>query len=205
MRSCSWGYLLAVMAFVGLMFPASPGCADLYKWVDENGTVWFTDDPSKLPKESHGEFEKEKAEKKPSGSPAQSQPPRSAATKTTTSRSAGTYLQKQNQRLQEKKALEQEVSTLEEQLTIAREALQKVWLSDRVGYWFVVDPETGKKVRASYKDPGAVWSYDTWPEVPREARTRGSEERKRIQSDIGKMERELSLKKEELSKLSRSL
>jgi len=149
MRFWSWGYVLAVVAFVSLMFPDSPGCADLYKWVDENGTVWFTDDPSKLPKESHGEFEKEKAEKKPSDSPAQGQPPRRPATKTTTSRSAGTYLQKQNQRLQEKKALEQEISTLEEQLAIAREALQKVWLSDRVGYWFVVDPETGKKVRAS--------------------------------------------------------
>ena len=73
-------------------------------------------------------------------------------------------------------------------------------LTDRRGYWFVID-SAGEKVPATYKDPGAVWSTQTWPKVPRSARAKESEERRRIESDIEKLERDLKAAKQKLSAL----
>ena len=207
MRFGAFGFVIAALT-IGLVFPASPGYADFYKWVDENGTVWITNDPGKLPKESQGQFEKVmETEKVPEAAPAgeASRPPavKSGETSPTPSHRES-YLERQDRLDKEKNKIKKEISALETDLGRAREALRRVPSSDMRGYWFIIDPATGKKVRASYKDPGAIWSNATWPEVPLEARTMGSKERKRIESDITKMEGELDRAKDKLSQLLRS-
>jgi hypothetical protein len=104
--------------------------------------------------------------------------------------------------LAEKRKLEQRISTLERDIETARSQLMRVPVGDRVGYWYVIDPATGKKAQASYKDPGAVWSL-SWPQEGITSRTKQTTERMRIQSDIEKMEAELSAAKDKVSKLSR--
>jgi hypothetical protein len=103
----------------------------------------------------------------------------------------------------ERKALEERISAVEADLGAARRALKRVPLTDRRGYWYVIDPATGSKVRATYKDPGAIWSNATWPALPMSARTMESEERRRIESDMAKFEGDLNRAKEELFRLSR--
>lgn len=197
------GFAIAFATLMGVTFSTSPGYAELYKWTDESGTVWFTDDPTKLPKESQGEFEKLKAPKKVPDSPPGKKASRPSAVKTESPSSAESYLKNEKRRLKERKSLEKEISTREKELSTARMALQRVPLTDRRGFWFVID-STGNKVRASYKDPGAVWSNATWPGALPATRTTESDERRRIQSDISKMERDLDSARKKLSALLRS-
>ena len=52
MHLCRTLTSVGVLALVLLaVFPADSGAADLYQWVDENGTVWFTDSLDKVPPE----------------------------------------------------------------------------------------------------------------------------------------------------------
>lgn len=197
------GFAIAFATLMGVTFSTSPGYAELYKWTDESGTVWFTDDPTKLPKESQGEFEKLKAPKKVPDSPPGKKASRPSAVKTESPSSAESYLKNEERRLKERKSLEKEISTLEKELSRARTALQRVTASDSRGYWYIINSEGGK-ARASYKDPGAIWSYDTWPAASRESRTKGTEERRRIESDISKMERDLESARKKLSAFLRS-
>jgi hypothetical protein len=205
MRFGLFGFVMVFLTLAVLTIPAAQDPSKLYKWIDKNGTVWYTDDPAKLPKESQGEFEKLKTDEEATDAASHRTPHRPPVSRRPSSPSRDLSQRDWDRRLSEKKRLEEEISTLEMELTAARRALGKVPLTDRRGYWYVVDPTTGKRVHASYKDPGAIWSNQTWPELPREARTKESEERKRIESDITKMERDLNRAKEELSELARSL
>lgn len=204
MRLCGSGLVMAVLAFLGLMLAASPVHAEVYKWTDESGTIWFTDDPANLPEQSHGQVEKEKAPEKASESSSPEKAPSPSATRTKATGSSKEYLEDRDQRVEEKKRLEKEISSLEKELSTARRALQRVPVGDRRGFWFVIN-SAGSKVRASYKDPGAIWSNATWPGAPRASRTTESEERRRIQSDILELEEDLNRATERLSALSRGL
>jgi len=197
--------LVVVALAVELMFPISPRCGDIYRWVDENGTVWVTDDPAKLPKGSSDQFEKLKAPEETSDSGVQKNTSRPPVPRRDAARSADVYLQRQNQRAVKTKGLETEIAALENDLGLARQALRRLRLSDQRGYWYVIDGATGKKVRATYKDPGARWSTATWPELPRAERTPEAEERKRIEGDVTRLEADLEKAKKELSLLRRSL
>jgi hypothetical protein len=199
-----FGFVVVALA-VGLMFPTAPGCGEIYRWVDENGTVWVTDDPAKLPEESGDQFEKLKAPKETPDSAAQEKASRPRVPQRATRRSADVYLQRQNQRAVNIEGLEAEIASLENDLGLARQALRRLRVSDQRGYWYVIDGDTGKKTRATYKDPGARWSTATWPELPRAERTPEAEERKRIEGDVTKMEADLEKAKKELSSLRRSL
>jgi len=42
-------YLLTVPAMAILLFSAAPSAADIYRWVDEQGTIHFTDELSNVP------------------------------------------------------------------------------------------------------------------------------------------------------------
>jgi clan AA aspartic protease (TIGR02281 family) len=57
--------LLLMTILVALALPAS---AEMYKWVDDKGTVHFTDDVSSIPEKYHGDVELRKT---PKGTPAQ--------------------------------------------------------------------------------------------------------------------------------------
>jgi len=55
----TYAFVLAVV-FVVAVFPAY---AEMYKWVDEKGTVHFTDDPSKVPEKYRSDVESRKTPK----------------------------------------------------------------------------------------------------------------------------------------------
>jgi len=197
-------FAIAVFLSITLALPARLRSAEVYKWVDENGTIWFTDHPENLPQESQGQYENVTAPKKPPESSPGKGARRGSAPGSDTGFSAASYLRRRNRQLEERKKLLQEISTIEQNLAAGRRALRRVPLTDRRGYWFVIDPASGKKVPATYKDPGAIWSTQTWSAVPRSARTKESEERRRIQSEIEKFEKDLKEAKEKLSALSTS-
>jgi clan AA aspartic protease (TIGR02281 family) len=63
--------ILCVAILIGI---ASLAFGDMYKWVDEKGTVHFTDDYSKIPEWYRTEVESREVPKEPSPSPAKAKP-----------------------------------------------------------------------------------------------------------------------------------
>jgi uncharacterized protein DUF4124 len=47
MSKAGWRLIGAI--FLGLLFAAGPALAEIYQWVDKNGTTHFTDNPDELP------------------------------------------------------------------------------------------------------------------------------------------------------------
>jgi hypothetical protein len=64
--------LLAMIFLLGLALPAG---AEMYKWVDEKGTVHFTDDPSMIPEKNRRDTEKRKGTTEPPPKPKEKQLP----------------------------------------------------------------------------------------------------------------------------------
>lgn len=202
MRGGVMGLSVVALA-VGLVFLVSPGHGETYKWIDQKGTVWFTDDPDKLPQKSEGQLEEVKGvEESPDSASTRGEIGEPAIGNQATG-SVKDYLEESSRQDQERQALEKEISTLQKELGTARMALQRVPSSDLRGYWFAID-SAGKKVRASYKEPGAVWSNDTWPAVPLSSRVRASDERKGIEADISRMEKDLEAARKKRSALFQS-
>jgi len=52
-----------VLLLMALTLLATPGYGEMYKWVDEKGTVYFTDDPSKIPEKYRTDSETRKIPK----------------------------------------------------------------------------------------------------------------------------------------------
>jgi hypothetical protein len=187
----------------GLVLSPGSGYADFYKWVDENGTVWLTDDPESLPEGSQEEFERVMVIEKGGETPPQGSTGLSEARESERRSSAESYLAKQERIGDEKKRLQEQISDIETDLATAQSALKRVVLTDRRGYWFIIGP-AGKRVPATYRDPGAIWSTQTWPALPRSARTKESEERRKIEADITRLEAKLEEAKTALAQISRS-
>jgi len=187
----------------GLVLSPGSGYADFYKWVDENGTVWLTDDPESLPGGSQEEFERVMVIEEGGETPPQGSTGVSEARESERKSSAESYLAREERIRDEKKRVQEQITQIETQLARAETALKQVPLTDRRGYWFVVDT-AGKRISATYRDPGAVWSTQTWPALPRSARTKESEERRRIEADITRLEAKLEEAKTALDQVSRS-
>jgi hypothetical protein len=62
-------FRIEVMTIIFLVFILpNPTFAQIYKWVNENGTVEFTDDPTKIPEKYRGQIEiKKEITEKPEG------------------------------------------------------------------------------------------------------------------------------------------
>ncbi len=205
MKISQFLFAMGLVVCACLLLSVSTGYADFYKWVDENGTVWLTDDPRNLPRESQGQFQKVMTTEELPESPASEGGSTMATGEGEELFPVGAKLEERDEDLEERNMLEQEISMLEQNLSAARRALKLVPLTDRRGYWFVIDPNTGEKVRATYKDPNAIWTTRSWSAVPRSEATQESEERRRILSDVKRFESDLSAAREKLSKLSSGL
>src|SRR5919197_2001581 len=48
--------IIVALIFVSFLYPSY--AKDIYKWVDKNGTLHYTDDPKKIPEEKKGEAKK---------------------------------------------------------------------------------------------------------------------------------------------------
>ena len=203
MRTKLWLGSTIAVALLGFVLGLPDGQADFYKWVDETGVVWLTDDPDSLPEGSQNEIERVMVIEKVEETPAQEGSTLREGRETERRSSAESYLATQERISDEKKRLHEKISDIETDLATAQSALKRVALTDRRGYWFVVDP-TGKRVPATYRDPGAIWSTQTWPALPKSAWTKESEERRKIISDIKRLEAKLDESKRELEQATRS-
>jgi hypothetical protein len=201
MKISQFLFAMGLVVCACLLLSISTGYADFYKWVDENGTVWLTDDPRNLPKESQGRFQKVMTTEESPESLASEGGSTMATGEGGDLLPVGAKLEERDEELEERNMLEQEISMLEQNLSAARRALKLVPLTDRRGYWFVIDPNTGKKVRATYRDPNAIWTTQSWSAVPRSEATQESEERRRILSDVKRFESDLTAAREKLSRL----
>jgi hypothetical protein len=201
------GMILTVVTLAlvlsGLVLSPVSGYADFYKWVDENGTVWLTDDPESLPEGSQDEIEKVMVIEKGGETSPQESTGLSEARESERRSSAESYIANQERLRDERSKLREKIADLETDLGAARSALKRVALTDRRGYWFVVS-EAGSRVPASHRDPGAIWSTQTWPALPRNAWTKESDERRKIEADIGKLEAQLRETRAALTQISRS-
>ena len=142
-------FLTAILLF-GL-FPVTPHLSseEIYRWIDEKGTIHFTDDVSKIPEEFRRETEgidvtgervQEDGEIRESGE----------------SRESGKridrvkdYLETIDKRIEAKKRIERKISELEEEMRLSEERLR--WIEDyeRENYLFYIpfrDSKTGKLV-----------------------------------------------------------
>ncbi|NIO04320.1 MAG: DUF4124 domain-containing protein [Proteobacteria bacterium] len=205
MKISQFLFAMGLVVCACLSLSVSTGYADFYKWVDENGTVWLTDDPRNLPNGSQGQFQKVMTTEEPPESPASEEGSTMATGEGVELLPVGAKLKEPAEDLEDRNMLEQEISTLEQNLSAARRALKLVPLTDRRGYWFVIDPNTGKKARATYREPNAIWTTQSWSAVPRSEATRESEERRRILSDMRRFESDLIAAREKLSRLSSGL
>ena len=116
---------------------------EMYRWIDEKGTVHFTDDLSKIPLPY---FDRARKIDAPERSPVQEETPRSSETKDDRVK---TYLEEFDRKVETKKKYEKRVSELQEGLTLIEERLKEIEELEREDYEYYIpfrDPRTGKFV-----------------------------------------------------------
>ena len=116
---------------------------EMYRWIDEKGTVHFADDLSKIPPQY---FERARKIDAPEGPPVQEEPLRSSEAKEDLVKK---YLEEFDQKVETKKKYERRVSELQEELTLIEKRLKEIEELEREDYEYYIpfrDPRTGKFV-----------------------------------------------------------
>ena len=117
--------------------------SEMYRWVDEKGTIHFADDLSKIPPQHLDRARKIDA---PESSPVPKETPPSSETKDDRVKK---YLEEFDQKVETKKKYERRVSELQEERTFIEERLKEIEELEKVDYQYYVpfrDPRTGKFV-----------------------------------------------------------
>lgn len=131
MPSAAAATLAAALAF------AAPAEAEIYKWVDENGVLRFTDDPSAIPKGESGEVFKIEPSGRPPSTPRQ---PESRGTD---------HVAGKEPRPEEAKAFTAKMSPLGEGFTVEAEldgAVKARLLVDTGASIVIISPETARRL-----------------------------------------------------------
>jgi DNA repair exonuclease SbcCD ATPase subunit len=171
-----WAILITIFLPIPYLFSG-----EVYRWMDERGTVHLTDDDSKIPERFADQAERievqeetlkevEKIEKLEGG------PDR-----------VKDYLENIEKKIEMKKNMEKKISELEEELRLSEESLKRIEEYEREYYLYYQpfrDPRTGKWV------PVASPFY---------------EEKKRLIAKIDAIQAEIKRIQEKLSQLMRSL
>jgi predicted ribosome quality control (RQC) complex YloA/Tae2 family protein len=116
---------------------------EMYRWIDEKGTVHFTDDLSKIPPQY---FDRARKIDTPERPPVQGETPRSSETEDDRVKK---YLEEFDRKVETKKKYERRVSELQEELTLIEERLKEIEELEREDYEYYIpfrDPRTGKFV-----------------------------------------------------------
>jgi hypothetical protein len=156
---------------------------DVYHWTDEKGTVHFTDEISKVPRQYLDQVQKSEfpeGASKEEGKPAE-------PVKDEGSERVRKYLEAIEKRIKAKKELEEVISKLEEEMKVSQERIKEIegYEKEYFNYYQPVkDPRTGKWV------PIGSPYFD---------------EKRRLTARIEGIEKELVLLQEKLLEISRSL
>jgi vacuolar-type H+-ATPase subunit I/STV1 len=116
---------------------------EIYRWIDEKGTVHFTDDPSKIPPQHSERAKKIDA---PESAPVQEETPRPSESKEDRVKK---YLDEFDRKVEAKKKYEQRVYELQEELTVIEDRLKEIEELEKVDYEYYIpfrDPRTGRFV-----------------------------------------------------------
>jgi hypothetical protein len=177
----SWGIVL-VPGFLLVFLPVSPFFAgEIYRWTDQQGTVHFTDDSSKIPEDYSNRTEKIDAPEAPTPEVQDTEVPPSHEDR------VKKYLQEIDQKIAMKRKLEKRASELEEGLRLAEERVREIEAYEREYYYYFIpfrDPKTGNFV------PVGSPYYD---------------EKVKLERRIKAIKEELISLREAISKIQRSL
>jgi len=135
-------FLIIILSVLLLPTPVTRA-AEMYRWIDEKGTVHFADDLSKIPPQYLDRANKINA---PESAPVQEKPPPSTETREDRVKK---YLDEFDRKVEEKKKYERRVSELDEELRLIEERLKEIEELEKVDYDYYVpftDRRTGKFV-----------------------------------------------------------
>jgi hypothetical protein len=180
--------VLRIIAGVTLLlgiwiFPPILYSQEVYRWTDEQGTVHFTDDPSRIPDRYRSQSEKKEMPREPQKDRAE---PVKPEVKSDTDR-VKKYLEEMDRKIAEKKILERRISELEETLRSHEERLKEIEELEKEDFQYYQpfrDPRTGKWVNV------ASPYYD---------------EKRRLEANVNLIKGEIESLYEKLTKINRSL
>lgn len=134
---------LFIVLSVLLIASTATWAAEMYRWVDDKGTVHFVDDLSKIPPEY---LDRTRRIDAPESAPVQKETPRPPEAKEDRVRK---YLEEFDRKVEAKKQYERRVSELDEELRLIEERLKEIEELEKVDYQYYIpftDPRTGKFV-----------------------------------------------------------
>jgi hypothetical protein len=156
---------------------------EVYHWMDEKGTVHFTDDISKVPRQYLDQVKKSEFPEGSSPEEGKSVEPE----KDESWKRVKTYLEAIEKKIEARKELEEVISKLEEEMKVSQERIKEIegYEKEYFNYYQPVrDPKTGKWV------PIGSPYYD---------------EKRRLTAKIEVLQKELALLEEKLLEITRSL
>ena len=156
---------------------------DVYHWTDERGTVHFTDDIAKVPRQYLDQVKKSEFPEGSSREEGKSVEPE----KDESWERVKKYLETIEKKIEAKKELEEVISKLEEEMKVSQERIKEIegYEKEHFNYYQPVkDPKTGKWVAI-----GSPY-YD---------------EKRRLKEQIEVLQKELVLLDERLLEITRSL
>jgi len=121
--------------------------AEIYRWADEKGTVYFTDDVSKIPEQYRDQTQKMELPKEAVKEPAR-EPEKIGVSEEDTDR-VKRYLEDLDAKIETKRQLEKRVSELEEELKVSEDRLKDIEGYEREDYIYYIpfrDHRTGRFV-----------------------------------------------------------
>ena len=177
-----WAILLCLFFLIPFPF-----AGEIYRWTDEKGVVYFTDDLSKIPPQYQNQFEKrEMKEEVYEIDKKQTIPVKPSMTIQGKPDRAKQDLDIYERKIESKKAIEGKIAVLEEEMRAAEERIKQ--LKETEEYQHTV---------TRYRYDNRVRGY-----VPREE---PPTERERLQLRIQKIKKEIAALEEQRSKIIRGL
>ena len=136
---------LLLFIVLNVLLAATPvtWASEMYRWIDEKGTVHFTDDPSTIPPQHSDRARKIDA---PESTPVQEETPRPSEPKEDRVKK---YLEEFDRKVETKRKYEKRVSELQEELTLIEERLKEIKELEKEDYQYYIpfiDRRTGNLV-----------------------------------------------------------
>ena len=173
-------FLWAILLMIFLPIPCLYS-GEIYRWMDEKGTIHITDDESKIPEQYSDQAERIEVREEILKEVERIDRPEEGPDP------VKDYLENIEKKIEMKKSMEKKISELEEELKLSEESLKRIEEYEREDYFYYQpfkDPRTGKWV------PVASPYY---------------EEKRRLKAKIDAIQAEIKRVQEKISQLMRSL
>jgi chromosome segregation ATPase len=185
MRIRRYCWIVLVFFFV---LPPFSFSGEVYRWTDERGTVHFTDDLSNIPEQYLDQVIKGKSPEEPSKKDEKKDKTEKEKPKKDESQDrVKKYLKDIDKKIEEKKKLEKRISKLEEELKPAEARLKEIEEKEKEYFNYHRSSKGSKK--GKYSSAGSPYTA----------------EKKKLETKIKDIKKELGPLREKVSKINRSL